>query len=345
LLGVLLWLSPQLALGWNASGHMQIALSSYGELPPELQQRLVALLRQHPRFSEDFLPHLPPHLQGDEERARFIFAHAATWPDIARGQPQYERASWHYVNLRLHLHSAGLVSCAEARAALPESVRRVAEHKLAEQKAPQQNLVEPGPTGTAPAQPAEVSDSIIEAIARAQRTLSDRAVPAADRALALTWLLHLVGDAHQPLHGVALFTDKRFITGDRGGNDIVLRQRGSLHRVWDGLLGEDVSLSGVQRQVDEWRADPYLARVRMAASTHLDVNSWIDEGCAIARTSVYVPAILSAVRRFETTAAEGKPEVSLADAYVGAARAAARRRAVQAGARLAALLRSLPMEP
>ncbi len=323
LLGALVWASPRLALGWNASGHMQIALLSYAALPTELQHSLVALLHQHPRFAEDFLPHVPPNLASDAERARFIFALASTWPDIARGQPQYEHATWHYVNLPLYLRRAGLVSCVEARAAFPESVRH--------------------------ANGAEAPDSIIDAIARAQRTLADFAAPGPDRALALTWLLHLVGDAHQPLHGVALFTTKRFVTGDRGGNDIVLGDRGSLHRVWDGLLGDDVSLSGVQRQVDQWRSDPHLARVSVAAASHLDVNSWIDEGCAIARTSVYVPAVVSAVRKFEAATADGerqgKPEVSLRDAYVDAAKAVARRRAVQAGVRLATLLRGLPTAP
>ena len=345
LFGVLLWVSPRLALGWNASGHMQIALASYNALPPELQHSLVALLHQHPRFSEDFLSHMPQNLVNERERARFIFAHASTWPDLARGQPRYDHPSWHYVNFPLYLRPTGLASCAEARASLPESVRRVAKHKLAEQKAA---TPEPSASVAPPAQPAngaEASDSILEAIARAQLTLADRAAPASDRALALSWLLHLVGDAHQPLHGVALFTDRRFSTGDRGGNDVVLRGRGSLHRVWDGLLGEDVSLAGVERVVDAWQADPHLARVGAAASSHLDVNTWMDEGCALARNSVYVPAVLSAVRKFEAVNVEGKPEVSLRDAYVEAAKAVAQRRAVQAGARLAALLRGLPSEP
>src|SRR5262245_31768244 len=42
------------------------------------------------------------------------------------------------------------------------------------------------------------------------------------RAIALAWLFHLVGDIHQPLHAVQLFTTE-YPNGDRGGNQICIR--------------------------------------------------------------------------------------------------------------------------
>jgi hypothetical protein len=36
------------------------------------------------------------------------------------------------------------------------------------------------------------------------------------------WLFHLVGDIHQPLHTVQLFT-REYPNGDRGGNEICVR--------------------------------------------------------------------------------------------------------------------------
>ena len=42
------------------------------------------------------------------------------------------------------------------------------------------------------------------------------------RAIALAWLFHLVGDVHQPLHTAQLFTVD-YPQGDRGGNEICLR--------------------------------------------------------------------------------------------------------------------------
>jgi hypothetical protein len=60
------------------------------------------------------------------------------------------------------------------------------------------------------------------------------------RAIALAWLFHLVGDFHQPLHTAQLFTVE-YPQGDRGGNEICVRvtqpgQPMDLHRFWDGGL-------------------------------------------------------------------------------------------------------------
>lgn len=43
-----------------------------------------------------------------------------------------------------------------------------------------------------------------------------------ERAAATTWLLHLVGDIHQPLHASTRYSEN-FPTGDRGGNLAMVR--------------------------------------------------------------------------------------------------------------------------
>jgi nuclease S1 len=74
-------------------------------------------------------------------------------------------------------------------------------------------------------------DCVIEAIRRQQTLLADRRQPDAVRVQALKFLVHFVGDVHQPLHaGYAR---------DRGGNDHQLQVDGrgsNLHRVWDGSI-------------------------------------------------------------------------------------------------------------
>jgi hypothetical protein len=331
------------AAAWNAAGHMQIALLAYDELPEDTRARLATLLEAHPRFRDDFLPALPPDLSTPAERARWLFAYAATWPDVARGQPAYDHATWHYVNLPLVLSGSALVSCKQARRELPASERRIAAIS-AERRA----RGEPGiPAG----------DSILAALPENQRTLADRSAQREARALALSWVLHLVGDAHQPLHAVALFTSGRFVTGDRGGNDILLRERGSLHRVWDGLLGEEATPRAVEAALVELRADRALWRAARLEAAPSSLDAWIDEDCDLARRAVYVPAVLSAVRRFEhepppvRPAAAGaaapppaKPELSLRSAYYQHAAEKARHRAVLAALRLAALLRGFSLE-
>lgn len=300
---------------------MQVALLAYDALPSALQHELSALLRQHPRFAEDFLARLPPELTSDAARERWLFAHASTWPDLARGQPGYDHGSWHYVNLPLYLRGGRLVSCAEARAAFTASLRRRSEP-------PPASLAEAAPGGGAQL-------SIRQALPKAQRTLGDARASAEERALALSWILHLVGDAHQPLHGVALFSARRFIGGDRGGNDILITGRGSLHRVWDGLLGDDASPAAVEQGLARLRGNEELTELAQSATRELALDRWIDESCELARDAVYGPAVLRAVQASERLGGEGKPELGLSESYLQAASATARRRAVQAGARLA----------
>ena len=59
------------------------------------------------------------------------------------------------------------------------------------------------------------------------------------KAFMLRFLLHLVGDVHQPLHNASL-VDDRFPAGDRGGNAFAVKSRlgHSLHALWDAGVGE-----------------------------------------------------------------------------------------------------------
>lgn len=53
----------------------------------------------------------------------------------------------------------------------------------------------------------------------------------------LAWMLHLIGDVHQPLHSSARVT-AREPQGDRGGNDFALDDEeswGNLHAFWDSI--------------------------------------------------------------------------------------------------------------
>lgn len=69
---------------------------------------------------------------------------------------------------------------------------------------------------------------------RAARLLADRGEPLRIRVEALLFLVHFVGDLHQPLHA----GDRR----DRGGNDMKadygFRPNSNLHSIWDGLLAD-----------------------------------------------------------------------------------------------------------
>lgn len=84
-------------------------------------------------------------------------------------------------------------------------------------------------------------DCIVDRIRYHEERLADARLDRADRATALKFLVHFVGDVHQPLHASAI---------ERGGNGILVRVFGSdtcgsdparpspcnLHSVWDSLL-------------------------------------------------------------------------------------------------------------
>lgn len=79
---------------------------------------------------------------------------------------------------------------------------------------------------------------VLEALARFEKVLADRSAPRGERAQALKWIAHLVGDLHQPLHvGRA---------EDQGGNGTVVLWFGepsNLHTVWDSTLIQHSELS------------------------------------------------------------------------------------------------------
>jgi len=83
------------------------------------------------------------------------------------------------------------------------------------------------------------SDCVVDQIANAKKTLGDTSKSDADRKLALIFLIHLVGDAHQPLH----CAEGKLPNGepDGGGNGVSVRVSGdrtNLHTFWDARLLE-----------------------------------------------------------------------------------------------------------
>ncbi len=75
-------------------------------------------------------------------------------------------------------------------------------------------------------------DCLINALARLRTTLADCTKPQLERANALKFVVHFVGDIHQPLHAAER-------SGDRGGNAVEVTffgQKTNLHALWDTEL-------------------------------------------------------------------------------------------------------------
>src|SRR6187551_2455046 len=78
----------------------------------------------------------------------------------------------------------------------------------------------------------------LEALDHFAKVLKDPAASLADKQTALRFVIHLVGDLHQPLHAGKCC--------DRGGNDVKVTWFGkptNLHAVWDSQLVDEEQLS------------------------------------------------------------------------------------------------------
>jgi len=109
---------------------------------------------------------------------------------------------------------------------------------------------------------------LLEALNRFSAVLRDPDAARSDRVTALKFLVHLVGDAHQPLHsGYA---------ADRGGNDVLVLWFGdptNLHSVWDAKLidHEQLSFSEMAELLDHPTAE------QVADWQASDFRQWITE--------------------------------------------------------------------
>jgi S1/P1 nuclease len=103
LLAWMMTVSP--AIGWNATGHKIIASIAFRRLTGDEQARIVAILKRHPRFAEDFGDQMPEEVRGADVAAQneWLFQQAAIWPDTVRSGPvekrAFNRGEWHYVNV------------------------------------------------------------------------------------------------------------------------------------------------------------------------------------------------------------------------------------------------------
>jgi hypothetical protein len=161
-----------------------------------------------------------------------------------------------------------------------------------------------------------------------------------DRAVALCWIFHQVGDVHQPLHDVSLFsTDYVPPEGDRGGTRFYIRVRDdsstiSLHKFWDDLILGSERFRTVRNRATELSARPEMARATFPELSEPDIEKWAKEGFAIAAEFVY--------RQGDLVGSKDKNDgESLPEDYVPEVKPIAERRIMLSGYRLADTLLGL----
>ena len=127
-------------------------------------------------------------------------------------------------------------------------------------------------------------DCVVEAVAAQAAILADRDRTRGERAEALKFIVHFVGDAHQPLHaGYAR---------DKGGNTVQVSIGGrgtNLHSVWDSKLLEAAGLDEAA-YLERLRALPVAVPMPTKAWPP-DSAEWARQSCAIAiQPGVYPPS-------------------------------------------------------
>ena len=151
-----------------------------------------------------------------------------------------------------------------------------------------------------------------------------------DRARFLSFMTHLVGDLHQPLHTVALVSAAH-PTGDKGGNTYVVKmnnEKVNAHKIWDMGLGafggSDSSPERATKLANEIMTT-YPQSYFGEAVKKLSTDDWANEGMDNAKRYVY-----------------STPEnQAVSTAYIETGKQVAQKQAALAGYRLAGLLNQL----
>lgn len=118
---------------------------------------------------------------------------------------------------------------------------------------------------------------VVAAINRYAAVLGDRSATDATRADALRFLVHFVGDAHQPLHAG--------YRPDRGGNNYQVHFNGkgsNLHAIWDSQILASRHL--------RWK--DYARRLERPPVSDGDQDpiDWVEQSCRITRDDGVYPA-------------------------------------------------------
>jgi hypothetical protein len=151
-------------------------------------------------------------------------ADVSTWADEVRNEPEYKATgSWHYINLPLGLSYSEFQKTVEGMS----------------------------------------EANVFSALHQQEKILTDKSTTREQKIVALKFIVHFVGDLHQPMH-VSRAEDK-------GGNTIQLNYNGqgtNLHSVWDTKLieheGGDYQQLAAKydhpspAQIKQWQSDPVI---------------------------------------------------------------------------------------
>jgi hypothetical protein len=277
------------ARAWGDEGHEIVGLIAAHYLDPDVRDRVNALLAT----------------DASGLTADHGIASEASWADRYRDSDRetnrtryLQTREWHYVDIEL---------------AAPDWRSACRDH------------YDLPPDGAA--SHGDAHDCIIDKIGQYRAELANPRTPPPERLLALQFLLHLIGDLHQPLHTAD--------DHDHGGNQVRVAlggfPRGNLHQYWDTVFVERLGMNSTvvaAALIDE--VTPAQRRDWARGSP----AEWAMESFALAKTVAYgeLPAARDGVHILNA-------------GYADDATAVVRRQLERAGIRLAAVLNTALARP
>ena len=290
--------------GWSDTGHMAVAFVAYQRLTPQARARVDALVRLNPRFS--IFNSMIPAGTSAARRRMMLFMLAATWPDKIKSD------GLHHADGPNNGDTPPTDGTADRNIGYSDTAMHKYWHFIDRPFSPDGTALEDPPIPNA------------ETMIAAFRTVLASNSPDKLKSYDLVWLMHVLGDVHQPLHCTSRFTHA-LIHGDAGGNFVKVRDGQTtlkLHAFWDGLLG--TSSSPAAAIMVGQSAPP----VSPADANNLNVSDWITESFDAAKASTYMSPPIGL----------GTGPFVITNGYRNSARALAKKRVALAGARLANIL-------
>jgi len=291
---------------WNSTGHEIVAQIAFDNLTPDTKAKMIAILKLHPRLHQDLLADAAP----GEDPDRAMFLRAATWPDMVRYpinpmSRTENHGPWHYVDYPYILDDV------------------------------------PAPAVDETWDGKSLPANLLQAMDKATTELKDPTTPPDRKAIDLCWVEHLVGDIHQPLHAVSMYS-KDYPNGDQGGNALMVKSSNgniNLHAFWDDAAGMSLDPDVIRKTADQFEKD-HPADSLKDRIADLKVTDWAKESLALAKDKVYLNGTIPHTSR---QAGEDDPNSvpALPDGYEKTAAEVADLRIALAGYRLAAVMEDL----
>lgn len=234
--------TPAPSIAWGDEGHQVVGALAYKRLTPKAKKAVDTLLAQ----DKDAL-------------TKPDFVSRTTWADKYRDSDRnttqvHYRAThqWHFVDVEID--GGTLQQACFGRPPLP--------------------------AGT-PASQGPAAACVVDKIEQFKNELADPATPVGEKALALKFVMHFVGDLHQPLHA----SDHH----DRGGNSLAIEaapstSQSNLHAYWDTRL---VQKLGANVPAAAATVGKLITAQNVALWSTGAIEDWASESNAHAKDTAY----------------------------------------------------------